>query len=144
MQETDFGIVGERKYRGEINLSVYRLLVYAAIFSRNFCVRLVSSSVSLPNQPFINVGQLFALILFFLSDLSSLQTSFYFVARNWIKLFFVLYNEFVKIKCNAKIFKRNVKTKIYDIQNLIFFSVLTYFNIALNTFSLHLNLSITK
>lgn len=90
------------------------------------------------------MGQLFALILFFLSDLSSLQTSFYFVARNWIKLFFVLYNEFVKIKCNAKIFKRNVKAKIYNIQNLIFFSALTYFNIALNTFSLHLNLSITK
>lgn len=38
-RKTDFGIVGERRkgsIRGEINLSVYRLLVYAAIFSTSF------------------------------------------------------------------------------------------------------------
>lgn len=88
--------------RGEINLSV--IGIYSAIFSRSFCVRLKTSSYVTfsAESTFTDLGQLFALISFFFVGFTLVtdRKSRVFILSlvNWIKVFFVLCNEFVGIK----------------------------------------------
>lgn len=63
----------------------------------NFLVRSFSAE-----STFTDLGQLFALIFFFFVGFTLVTDTkvscFHFVVGNWIKVFFVSYNEFVGIK----------------------------------------------